>query len=123
MLIDSNVIIYSTQPEHGALREFVRTHGPAVSVISYIEVLGFHRLTAMERDLLKRFFGAAEVLPLSDPVVEVAVRLRQHKRISLGDSIVAATAMVHERTLVTHNVRDFEWIRELTVVDPLTTDF
>ena len=93
MLIDSNVIIYSTQPEHGALREFVRTHGPAVSVISYIEVLGFQRLTDMERDLLKRFFGAAEVLPLSDdPVVEVAVRLRQHKRISLGDSIVAATA-------------------------------
>jgi len=119
MLIDSNIIIYSTQPQHEALREFIRIHTPVVSVISYIEVLGFHGLTETERRLLGQFFHAAEVLPLSDSVVETAVLLRRRRRISLGDSIVAATAIDSGRTLVTHNVGDFIWIEELTVLDPL----
>ena len=72
MLIDSNIIIYSTQPKHEALRELVRTHVPAVSVISYIEVLGFHNLKEAERHLLRQFFGAVEILPLSGPVAETA---------------------------------------------------
>jgi hypothetical protein len=43
MLLDSNIIIYAAQPEHAALRQFIETHTPAVSVISYIEVLGYYK--------------------------------------------------------------------------------
>ena len=46
--------------------------------------------------------------------------LRQQRRMSLGDAIIAATAIVHDRILVTHNVQDFLWISELNVLDPLT---
>ena len=49
MLLDSNIIIYAAQPEHAALRQFIETHTPAVSVISYIEVLGYHKLTEDDR--------------------------------------------------------------------------
>jgi toxin FitB len=45
VLIDSNVIIYAAKPEHQELRRFIARHAPAVSVISYVEVLGYHRLT------------------------------------------------------------------------------
>jgi predicted nucleic acid-binding protein len=121
MLIDSNIIIYSALPKHEALRELVRTYAPAVSVISYIEVLGFHSLKETERHLLQQFFGAVEILPLSGPVAETAILLRQRRRISLGDSIVAATAIESGRTLVTHNLEDFKWIDELKVMDPLAT--
>jgi toxin FitB len=38
---------------------------------------------------------------------------------SLGDSLVAATALVHARTLVTHNVDDFKWIAGLQLLNPL----
>lgn len=121
MIIDSNVLIYAAQPKHNVLRQFIREHVPAVSVVSYIEVVGYHRLQEAERRLLEEFFRAAEVLPLSDPVVEQAVQLRQRRRMSLGDSIVAATALVYGRSLVTHNTEDFKWIEELTVLDPLST--
>lgn len=121
MIIDSNVLIYAAQPEHDVLRQFIREYAPAVSVVSYIEELGYHRLQEAERRLLEKFFRAAEILPLSDPVVEQAVQLRQRRRRSLGDSIVAATALVHGRSLATHNTEDFEWIEELTVLDPLST--
>lgn len=40
---------------------------------------------------------------------------------SLGDALVAATVLVHRLPLATHNVDDFAWIADLTVVDPLDT--
>ena len=74
MLLDSNIIIYAAQAEHATLRQFVADHTPAVSVISYIEALGYHRLSEEERQFLERFFQATEVLPVSDAVVQWAVR-------------------------------------------------
>ncbi len=38
---------------------------------------------------------------------------------SLGDSIIAATALEHHQTLVTRNITDFDWIEGLKVFDPL----
>ena len=119
MLLDSNIIVYAAQPEHAALRQFIETHTPAVSVISYIEVLGYHRLSEDDRQSLEQFFQTAERLPLSEAVVQWAVKLRQRRKMSLGDSIVAGTAIVHDRTLVTHNPEDFHWIEEIKLLDPL----
>ncbi len=68
MLLDSNIIIYAAQPEHTSLRQFITDHAPAVSIISYIEVLGYHSLSEEAQQFLQRFFQAAVLLPLSDPV-------------------------------------------------------
>jgi predicted nucleic acid-binding protein len=119
MLLDSNIVLYATKPEHTALRQFISEHAPSVSVISYIAVLGFHRITEAERQHLEQFFAVAEVLPLSDAVAGQAVLLRQRRRMSLGDSIVAATALVHGYTLVTRDTDDFRWIPDLQLLDPL----
>lgn len=119
MLLDSNIVIYAARPEHAPLRRFIAEHAPVISVITYIEVLGYHRLQELERHRLERFFRASEMLPLSNAVVEHAVRLRQQQSTSLGDSIIGATALVYGHTLVTHNTADFEWITELKLNDPL----
>jgi predicted nucleic acid-binding protein len=119
MLLDSNIIIYAAQPEHVALRQFIEIHTPAVSVISYIEVLGYHKLTEDDRQFLEQFFQTAERLPLSETVVQWAIKLRQRRKMSLGDSIVAGMAIACERTLVTRNTDDFRWIEEIKLLDPL----
>ena len=93
-LIDSNIIIYAAQPAHEFLRQFIAQHAPAVSAISYVEVLGYHRLTPKERSLLETFFATAQVLPLSQAVLERAVFLRKQRKMSLGDALVAGTALV-----------------------------
>jgi predicted nucleic acid-binding protein len=118
MLLDSNIIIYAAQPEHAALRRFIAENTPSVSIISTIEVLGFHRLQPEERADLERFFRLAEVLPLSEAVAQEAIRLRQQRKMSLGDSVVAATSLTHGRTLVTRNVDDFRWIPNLFLHNP-----
>ena len=119
MLLDSNIIIYAAQPEHVALRQFIEMHAPAVSVISQIEVLGYHKLTEEDRQFLEQFFRTAERLLLSESVVQWAIKLRQRRKMSLGDSIVAGTAIVYERTLVTRNTDDFRWIEEIKLLNPL----
>src|SRR5207245_4794293 len=121
MLIASNLIIYAAQPAHSALRQFIAANNPAVSVISYVEVLGFHRLTPEDQQLFRRFFASAETFQITFPILDQAVTLRQQRRMSLGDSLIAATALVHNRTLLTRNLDDFRWIPVLKLLDPMAT--
>jgi predicted nucleic acid-binding protein len=118
MLSDSNIIIYAAQPEHVFLREFIAEQAPAVSAISYVEVLGYHQLSEETRQHFEAFFTAATVLPITQPILEQAVRLRQQRRMTLGDALIAATCLVHNRVLVTRNVEDFAWILGLALLDP-----
>lgn len=118
MLIDSNIIIYAAKPEHADLRRFIAEHAPAVSAVSFVEVLGYHRLTETDRQHFEEFFAAATILPLAEAVLLQAIKLRQIRKMSLGDALVAATALIHNRTLVTRNTKDFTWVPGLTVLDP-----
>jgi hypothetical protein len=118
MLLDSNIIIYAIQPGYPDLRRFIRDHSPAVSAVSYVEVLGYHRLTEQERKHFEMFFAAATVLPISDAVLNQAVRLRQARKMALADALVAGTALAHGLTLVTRNTKDFEWVKGLSLLDP-----
>ena len=46
------------------------------------------------------FFKNTPTLPLSDEVIQKALALRQQKKMSLGDALIAATALIHGLTLV-----------------------
>lgn len=83
-----------------------------------MEVLGYHKLIKEEKVYFEQFFQVAKVLPLSFQVLNRAVELRQRQKMSLGDSIIAGTALVYGRTLVTRNVEDFRWIEQLTLLTP-----
>lgn len=119
ILIDSNLLIYSARPEHAALRHWLSTRHCAVSLVSKIEVLGFHKLTAADRARFEQAFAVLRVLPITTPIAESAIALRQLRKMSLGDSLVAATALEWQCPLATHNTGDFRWIDGLDVVDPL----
>jgi len=122
MLVDSNIIIYAAQTAHEDLRRFIAQHAPAVSAVSYVEVLGYNRLMEQERQYFEAFFAAATILPLSQDVLEQAVKLRQVRKMSLGDALVAGTALAFGRTLVTRNTDDFRWIAGLPVLNPFEVD-
>jgi len=122
MLLDSNVIIYASQPEHSPLRELVAEQSPNVSAISYVGFLGYNNLTLEERKFFEQFFHSANMLAISDPVLIQAVKLRQLRKMTLGDALIAATTLVHGLTLVTRNLKDFEWIPNLSILNPLDTN-
>lgn len=118
MLTDSNLIIYASRPDHPFLRDWFEREAPSVSAVSLVETLGYHRLVESEREFLEGFFAVARVLPLDALVLQQAVKFRQTRKMSLGDSLIAATALHHRLTLATRNVSDFSWIPGLALFNP-----
>ena len=118
-LSDSNIIIYDSKPSYEVLREFIKQKVPSVSFVSVIEVLGFNFTNKDERKYLEDFFNNADIHLISTEIIKRATSLRQIRKMSLADSIVAATALENNLTLVTHNIKDFDWIEGIKFLDPL----
>src|SRR4051812_20936426 len=113
VILDSNIFIYLA---NGILQQdTVATRDVAHASVTKIECLGFSRIRANELLLLEALFGESYNLPLTDEIVERATRLRQAKAMSLGDAIIAATAIEHEHELWTANEEDFVGIEGLRV--------
>jgi predicted nucleic acid-binding protein len=119
ILLDSNLVIYAAEPGYDAVRDFIAKHDASVSAVSKVEVLGYHKLSVEQHRRLDRIFLLLPVLAVSDPVIDQAVLLRQERKMSLGDALIAATALVHGLAVATANVKDYNWIKGLAVVNPL----
>jgi predicted nucleic acid-binding protein len=118
-LIDTNVIIDALDPKMPSnVKQKVNLVKPFVSVITYIEALGWHKITPAKLQLLQNFMNKATILQLDEQVAKTAVFIRQNKKVELGDAIIAATAMVHNMVLVTRDVSDFKSIDNLTLFNP-----
>ena len=83
-----------------------------------LEVFGYHKLNIADRIDLTRLFALTRIYPVSSAIIDVAISLRQQRKMSLGDAVIAATALEYRQTLVTRNVKDFDWVERLKVVDP-----
>jgi predicted nucleic acid-binding protein len=120
-LLDSNVII-------GFLAARIPTAGmrvvsgivdrtPHISVISQIEVLRYNDTPENEK-ACNDFINASVIHPLSPDVVLDTIRLCKRHKIKLPDAVIAATAIIENRTLVTRNIDDFKAIANLELLNP-----
>jgi predicted nucleic acid-binding protein len=56
-----------------------------------------------------RFVYASRILPIDDAVATTWGRLMgQHRTLPMADALIAATALVNNKVVVTRNVKDFE---------------
>jgi predicted nucleic acid-binding protein len=120
MLFDSNIFIYAIQPKYQVLRQWCLLYDIWASEITRLEVLGYHKLHKPDMCDLTRLFELTGLYPVTAMVIDKAIVLRQQRKMSIGDAVIAATALEHRQTLVTRNVRDFEWIKGLRVLNPLS---
>jgi predicted nucleic acid-binding protein len=124
IILDSNIVIYAVQPAFGQLRDSLRATIVSLPSVVLVEVLGFHRITPEEDGRLRRFVSGCKVIPLDDDTIQRAISLRRTRNMQLGDSIIAATALVTGRTLWTNNLgtnnlADFAGIEQLDTFNPL----
>lgn len=118
MIIDSNIIIYANNPENRELQVYLdaRQSNLQASLISRLEVLGFPRITPTDKQDLTSFMDAISILPIDETIIAEAIRLRQQRKRSLGDSIIAATGLLYNQPILTNNVADFADIDGLQVI-------
>ncbi|MDP2829437.1 MAG: type II toxin-antitoxin system VapC family toxin [Sulfuricellaceae bacterium] len=119
VLADSNILIYATQPEYSKLRQWLLDTLPKVSIISRVEILGYHKQQEAEQAALTELLDNLELVYLTPACYEIAIQLRQRQKLTLGDALIAATCLEQGYTLATANTSDFAWIDELTAFNPL----
>ena len=119
ILIDSNIIIYGSQPAYQYVRDYLAQQEIAVSKITLIEVVGYHALAGGELQKLEQLFAECYQFKIDDSIVKQAITLRQQRKMALGDAIIAATALEHKLLLVTANEKDFDWISDINIYNPI----
>jgi len=71
--------------------------------------------------LIEEFVTLATIIPLDKTVASKTIELRRkHRKLKLGDAIIAATAILYQLTLITNNTKDFVNIKNLKIIDPHT---
>ena len=99
-----------------------------LSAITILEleqgVLGVHRREAAQGARLRSWLDshvrpefAGRILPVDDAVATRCAHLYIPDRRNEADALIAATALVHDMTVVTRNTRDFEGTG-VVIVDP-----
>jgi predicted nucleic acid-binding protein len=117
IVLDTNVFIYLA---NGKLSSASIVHDDiAYARITKIEALGYSKITAEELLLLNALFQEAHYIPLDNAVVDTAIALRQAHKMTLGDSIVAATAIEFDIELWTANIDDFSRVHGIKLVNPM----
>lgn len=118
-LLDSNILIYSYLDAHKYLRPLLSEADTFVSEISKLEVLGYHSLTQEEEEYFMDVFLVVQIVEIDKTLINEAIRLRRNNKLKLGDSIVAASAMLNGLEIYTRNVTDFDKIHGLKVFNPV----
>ena len=118
MILDSNIIIYSVKPEYIPLARYLQANQTAVhvSLISTLEVLGFNRLVPIDKRKFDAYLNSVKIFPINEPVITEAIRLRQQRKRSLADAIIAATGLIYNQPILTNNVADFADVEGLQVI-------
>ena len=120
MLLDTNIVIEACRPDGAWLGAWTKHPEAGYASVTRIEALGYTGTSAEEGEAIREFLVEVVSYALDDGVVEAAVRLRQQKRMKLGDAIIAATAVEYGVPLVTRNVDDFKHISSLRIINPFT---
>ena len=116
-LIDTNVILDFMGGRLPAKSEYILSEiiddQINLSAINKIELLGFSNVEQEIIDLV----SFAVIYHIDDDIIDKTIELRKKYKIKLPDAIIAATAIVNDFVLISHNFRDFQRISELNFIN------
>ncbi len=87
-----------------------------LSVINKIELLGYPNLEKIEEEKFNLFINHSIIHQIDNKTIEKTIEIRKKHRIKLPDAIIAATCLLNGLDILTLNVKDFENIEGLKVI-------
>jgi len=125
-VFDSNLLIYYlnaslSQSARKQVDDVIET-GAFISVITRIEVLGWHKHSDKSKSSAEDLLDNLTEQPLSDEIVKLCIQLRQTTSLKVPDAIIAATALYLELPLITRNIKDFQKVPNLKLFNPFEPD-
>ncbi len=82
-----------------------------------MESLGFNFKNKADKNITEIFIENSIILDLNPEVVQKTIAIRKSRKINLPDAIIAATSIVYDFTLITQNMKDFEKIQGIKVLN------
>lgn len=120
LLIDSNILIYHLKGEEKVRRALSQwSHEKNrlfISAITRIEVLAAPVLQEGEEAGIEELLSEFTLINVDIQIADVAARIRRLYRLKLGDSIIGATTLLLNASIVTRNVRDFKKVPSLEII-------
>ncbi len=120
-LIDTNIIShYFAGSFSKAAMDFIAREidkGIHASIITKIEALSWVNTDKAKEDLVRQFINDIMIVGLTDNVVDRCISLRRGRSVKIPDAIIAATALVHDLTLITLD-KVFDRIENIKVLKP-----
>jgi predicted nucleic acid-binding protein len=99
-LIDTNIMLYILQG-NPYVQHFAQNDMPAVSCITEMELLGRFQISEKERSIISRMLSQCFIIDINYYIKQLAINIRQNTHVKLPDSLIAATALQQNLTLVT----------------------
>ena len=118
-LFDTNVVIdflNNKLPVEAA--RIIEENTVNISVITRIELLAWPTATIEQFTITTSFIRCTHVIELNDSVIVPTIEIRKKFKLKLPDAIIAATAIANNFILYTANVRDFDKVEGLTIINP-----
>lgn len=122
-LWDTNTVIYFLQRQFPLLAEqkvdaILAANKPDISVITEIELLSWRLAAEDDINTINIFLSGSQIHQLDNDVKLQTIEIRKQTRLKLPDAIIAGTAIVYNKTLITRNTADFKKIPNLKTLDP-----
>jgi len=115
-LVDSDIIIDFLKGEEKAVKFLESLEEIIVSIVTVAEVYQGLR-NKEELKFVKNFFKTTKVLLIDEKISQLALKLMERYLLSshllILDAIIAATAIRHNLTLITGNLKHFKMIKGL----------
>jgi len=116
-LLDTNVIIDFAANRLPAksvqkLSEII-DDSPTISFINKIELLSIESVPLS----IESFTEVANIIEINNEIINNTIEIRKRYHLKLPDALIAATAIVNNLTLITHNIKDFEKVNSLQLID------
>ncbi|MBI3495289.1 type II toxin-antitoxin system VapC family toxin [Candidatus Berkelbacteria bacterium] len=119
--LDTNILIYYAAGELPVTKFIFDVLNRAsiiyLPTITVVEFLAFPAIKENEEVKFIKLLNKLNLVSLDSQIAFDAAKIRRQYRISLRDSVVAATALFTRSKLLTRNVRDFKKIAKLDVVE------
>lgn len=116
VVLDSNIVIAFANKS--LTSEILNKKQCSVSDITRLEVMGFHKITIAEHQILTSFFDHIHCITISPDIISIAISYRRKLKMTVGDAIIAETAHQLQCPLYTRNIKDFERLNDIEIFNP-----
>jgi len=120
IVVDTDIIIdilRNFEPTKQKLKELAKQNDLFISGITEAEIFaGKDMETKNKKEIILNFLSKFKKVDPDNEILQKAGEIKRKYKVSLLDSIIAATAYTLQARIFTRNLRDFEKIKEIDLV-------